>query len=210
MIFQKLNKMKKSTAAIVAVLLAAACVADVYQAHKAEIEAMQNESVAKMAASVDLGNYREAEQAEIQKILDSAEEAIRESEDQAEIDALIEKAVAETEGFKTDAVFAMEEEGAAKLKKAVDPDLYREAEKKEIKKILKKTEAAILESEDQDEIDSLVNKAVKKCAEFKTDAEYTQEEEAARQAAAARKKAKKKKKRSSSKGCVGTGKDVFN
>ena len=40
MLFQKLNKlnsMKKSTAAILAVLLATACIADVYQTRQAEI-----------------------------------------------------------------------------------------------------------------------------------------------------------------------------
>ena len=127
--------MKKSTAAILAVLLAAACIADVYQTRQAEIKAMQNQGVAKMKESVDTEAYREAERNEIEKILESTEAAIRESKDQEEIDALVEKAVEETAGFKTDAVYAKEEEGIAKLKAAVDPDLYREAERKEIEKI---------------------------------------------------------------------------
>lgn len=200
--------MKKSTAAILAILLAAACIADVYQAHQAEIRAMQNQGVAKLKESVDTEAYREAERNEIEKIFESTENAIRESEDQEEIDALVEKAVEETAGFKTDAVYAKEEEGIAKLKEAVDLNLYREAEQKEIKKILESTEAAISESEDQEEIDALIEKATGQFAEFKTDAEYSQEEAAAA-AAAARKKSKKKKS-SGSRGCVGNNADLYN
>ena len=80
--------MKKSTAAILAVLLAAACIADVYQTRQAEIKAMQNQGVAKMKESVDTEAYREAERNEIEKIFESTEAAIRESKDQEEIDAL--------------------------------------------------------------------------------------------------------------------------
>ena len=207
MISSRLNGMKKPTAAILAILLIAACIADVYYTHKAEIAAMQEAGVKVLRESVDTGEYREAERKDIEKILDTAEAAIRESEDQAEIDKFIEDASAKVAEFKTDAVFKIEEKGIAKLKKAVDPDLYREAEKTEITKILDSTEAAIRKSEDKDEIDALVEEAVSKCAEFKTDAEYTQEEEAARRAAAGSQK--KKKKSTGSKGCVGTGSDLF-
>jgi hypothetical protein len=153
--------------------------------------------------------YREPEKEQITAIIENTEAEIRESEDQAEIDAMIEKAVAETADFKTDAVYSMEEDGIAKLEESIDLTLYREAEQKKIQKILDSTEDKIRESEDKDEIASLVKKAVKKTAEFKTDAEYTAEEEAARQAAAAA-ASKKSKKRSSSQGCIGTGSDVFN
>ena len=204
MISQKLNNMNKPTAVIIAILLVAACIADAYYAHQAEIKAMQDEGVAKLTAAVDMELYREAEQAEINKILEDTEASIRESKDQAEIDAMIEKALAETSGFKTDAVFTIEEDGIAKLRAAVDPELYREAERKEIEKILESAEAAIHESADQAEIDALVEDAVSRSAEFKTDAEYAQEE-AAQQAAR-----KSKKKQSSSNGCIGSGSDVFN
>ena len=206
----KINNMKKSTAAILAILLAAACIGDVFQAHRAEIQAMQNAGVAKLMESVDTEAYRDAERSEIEKILGSAETAIRESEDQTEIDSLIEKAVADTAGFKTDAVYATEEEGIEKLKKSVDLALYREAEQKEINKILDSTETAIRDSEDQAEIDALIENASAQFAEFRTDAEYSEEEAAAAAAAAASKKKSKKKKSSGSKGCVGTGSDVFN
>ena len=126
---------------------------------------------------------------------------------------LIEKAVADTAGLKTDAVYATEEAGIAKLKKSVDLDLYRAAERNEIQEILDSTEEAISKSEDQAEINALIKKAKAKFGKFKTDAEYTAEEEAARQAAeaaAAASRKSKKKKSSGSQGCVGTGSDVFN
>ena len=201
--------MKKSTAAVIAILLAAACIADVYMTRQAEIKAMQNEGIKSLTAAIDPSLYREPEKTEVIEILENTEASINESKDQAEIDALVEKAVNDTAGFKTDAVYATEDAGIEKLKESIDPGLYREAEKKEIEKILEDTEAKIRESEDQAEIDKLVKKAVDKAAGYKTDAEYTAEEEAARQAAAAASKSKKKKS-SGSKGCVGTGADVFN
>ena len=79
-----------------------------------------------------------------------------------------------------------------------------------IKKILKSTEKAIGETKNQAEIDALIKKASAQFAELKTDAEYTAEEEAAAAAAAAAAKKSSKKKSSGSKGCVGTGSDVFN
>ena len=202
--------MKKSTAAVIAILLVAACIGDVYHTHQAEIRAMQNSGCEALKAAVNPELYREPEKTEVVEILESTEASISESEDQAEIDALIEKAVADTAGLKTDAVYATEEAGIAKLKKSVDLDLYRAAERNEIQEILDSTEAAISESEDQAEIDALIKKAKAKFGEFKTDAEYTAEEEAARQAAAAASRKSKKKKSSGSQGCVGTGSDVFN
>lgn len=201
--------MKKSTAAVLAALLIAACGADVYQAHLAEIEAMQNEGVAALAQTVDPSLYRQPEQEKIDEILSSTEAAIRESKDQAEIDQMVEKASEEFAGLKTDAEYT-EEEGVEKLEASVDLDQYREAEQKEIKKILKETKAAILEAGDKAEIEALIKEASDKFAEFKTDAQYAAEEEAARQAAAAASKKSKKKKSSGSQGCVGTGSDVFN
>jgi hypothetical protein len=211
MISKKLNNMKKSTAVIVAVLLIAACIADVYQAYLAEIRAMQSEGVKSLTAAVDPELYREPEKTEVIEIIGKTEASINESKDQAEIDALVEKAVADTAGFKTDAVYKTEEEGVEKLKGSIDTSLYREAEKEEINKILKSTEKAISESEDKAEIDALIEEAVSKVAGFKTDAEYTAEEEAARRAAAAAaaKKKSKKNKSSGSSGCVGSGSDVF-
>lgn len=211
--FHKLNNMKTSAAVVLAVLLVGACFADVYMTRQAAIKEMQNSGIEEMLTAIDTSLYREAEQKEIQKILDSTEAAIRESDDQAEIDALVDKAIADTAGFKTDEIYATEEEGVEKLKASVDLSNYREAEQKEIKKILDSTETAISESEDPAEIETLISEASKQFAEFKTDAEYTAEEEAARQAAAAAAAAKQKsskKESSGSKGCVGTGSDVFN
>lgn len=201
------NKKNKGLTALIAALLIVACAGGGWYAHSSKIKAMQNDGVEKLQAAVNLDDYREAEQAEIQTILDNTEAAIRESKDQAEIDEMVEKAVAETGGFKTAAAYEMEEQGVAKLKDSIDLSLYREAEQKEIKKILDSTEKAILEAEDQAEIDDLVKKAADKFAEFKTDEQYA-EEEAAAAAAAAASKSKKKKSKSSG-GCIGGG-DVWN
>ena len=62
--------MKKSTAVIVAVLLLAACIADVYQAYLAEIRAMQSEGVKSLTAAVDPELYREPEKTEVIEIID--------------------------------------------------------------------------------------------------------------------------------------------
>jgi len=209
MLSQKLNNMKKSTAAVLAALLIAACAGDVYMTHQAEIKAMQDEGVKSLAAVVDLNDYREAEKEEIGGILDSTEAAIRESEDQAEVDQLIADAGKEIEKIKTDAELS-KEEGAEKLKASVDLSLYREAEQTETEKILKETNKKINKAEDPAEIDSMIEEASSKIAEFKTDEEYTAEEEAARAAAAAAaNKQKSKKKSSGSQGCVGKDADLF-
>lgn len=205
---EKTNKKKKGVAAVIAAILIAACAGGAWYVHDSKIKEMQNAGVEKLQASVNLDAYREAEQKEINAILEETETAIRDTGDQAEIDALIEKAVAETEGLKTAAAYT-QEEGIEKLKKSVDTDLYREAEQKEIKKILDSTEKAILKTGDQAEIDALIKKAGDKIGELKTDEEYTAEEEAARQAAAS-KSGKKKKKPSGSGGCIGGGSDVWN
>ena len=201
------KKSNKGLVAVIAALLIVACAGGGWYAHSSKIKAMQNAGVEQLAAAVNLDDYREAEQTEIKAILDSTEAAIRESKDQAEIDSMVEKAVADTAGFKTAAAYAMEEEGIAKLKDSVKLDDYREAEQKEIKKILKNAEEKITEAADQAEIDALVEKAVAKIGELKTDAQYAEEEAAA--AAAAAKKSSKKKKSKGSGGCIGGG-DVWN
>lgn len=199
----KSNGKKRPVIIALAVILIAACAGGAWYANRqAEIKAMQDQAIAALAELVDPGAYREAEASEIQSIIDSTEAAIRESKDQAEIDALVEKAEAEAAGLKTAAAYTAEE-GVAKLKDSVDLDLYREAERNEIQKILDSTEAAINESGDQAEIDALIKKASDQFSEFKTDAEYSAEEAAAAASS-------KRKKSSGSSGCVGGGADVFN
>lgn len=207
---EKTKSKKKGVAAVIAALLIAACAGGAWYVHDTKIKEMQSAGIETLKASVDLDAYREAEQQEINAVLEETETAIRETKDQSEIDSLIEKAVEKTEGFKTAAEYT-QEEGVAKLKESVDTGLYREAEQKEIKKILKSTEKEILKTGDQAEIDALIKKAADKIGGLKTDEEYAAEEEAARQAAAAASKSSKKKKKSSgSGGCIGGGSDVFN
>jgi len=105
--------MKKGIAAIIAVLVIAACVGGVWYSHQKKIEAMQNDGAEKLRASINLDDYREAEQKEINTILDSTESAIRESEDQEEIDSLIDKAADQFADLKTDAQYTKEEEEEA-------------------------------------------------------------------------------------------------
>lgn len=105
--------MKKGIAAIIAVVVVAACAAGMWYSHQKKIEAMQNDGAEKLRASINLDDYREAEQKEITKILDSTEAAIRESEDQEEIDSLIAKASEDFSEFKTDAQYTKEEEEEA-------------------------------------------------------------------------------------------------
>ena len=196
---------KKGLIAAIAALLVIVCAGGGYYAYVQKIEGMRNDGAAALQASVDLSNYREAEQAEITEIIEKTEASRRGSKDQAEIDSMVEAAVAEIGTFKSDSEY-IKEEGIEKLKKSVDLDLYRDAEQKEIKEILDSTQKSIGEAKDQAEVDALIEKAVTKVGELKTDAQYT--EEAAAAAAAASRSGKKKKSKSSG-GCIGGG-DVWN
>ena len=98
---KKPNNKKKGVAAVIAAILIATCAGGAWYVHDTKIKEMQNAGVEKLQASVDLDAYREAEQKEINAILEETETKIRETGDQAEIDALVEKAVAETGEFKT-------------------------------------------------------------------------------------------------------------
>ena len=86
-------------------------------------------------------------------------------------------------------VEAMQIEGVAELQAMVDPDDYRKAERKEIEKIIKNTEAAIRETDDQKEITTLLNAACAQFSTFRTDRQYKYlEAEAARLAERERKR----------------------
>ena len=67
-------------------------------------------------------------------------------------------------------------------------------------------EKAILATEDEAEVDKVIEDAAGKVSELKTDAQYTKEEEAAAAAAAA---ARSSSSRSSGGGCVGGGSSAF-
>ena len=104
--------MKKSTAAIIVVLVLAACGFGGWKYHEGQIAKMQDEGVAALRASINLEDYREDEQKSISGILDESEKVIRESREQAAIDTEIEKAKESFKEFKTDAELTAEEEAA--------------------------------------------------------------------------------------------------
>lgn len=104
--------MKKSTIAIIVVLLLAACGLGGWKYHENQIAKMQEAGVQALRASVNLEDYREDEQNKLSAILDESEKVIRESREQAAIDAEIEKAKESYKDFKTDAELTAEEEAA--------------------------------------------------------------------------------------------------
>ena len=106
--------MKKSTVAIIVVLVLAACGFGGWRYHEGQITKMQDEGVAALRASINLEDYREKEQKSISGILDESEKVIRESREQAAIDTEIDKAKESFKEFKTDAELTAEEEEAAR------------------------------------------------------------------------------------------------
>lgn len=76
-------------------------------------------------------------------------------------------------------VEAMQDEGIAELHAMLDPHAYRKTERKEIKAIIKKTEAAIRETDDQKKITSLLNAARAQSGSFRTAKQYKVIEEKA-------------------------------
>lgn len=110
-----LNRMKMKTALAIAVLLLAACLAEAWQTYLAEVADMQESGVAELYAMVDSDLYRDAEQAEIKRIRKSTKAAIRESDEQHEIDSLLNAAYTQFSVLKTDAFYTHQEKEAARL-----------------------------------------------------------------------------------------------
>lgn len=164
-------------------------------------------AISELAASVDLANYREAEQNEINGMIEAAEAKINESKDEDEIKGIVSETTGGFATVKTKAQY-VKDEGVKELNNLVDTADYREAEQAEIKEILSGAEAKIKDAKGEDEVASLVKEASESLAALKTDAQYS-EEEAAAAAAAAKKKSSKKKKSSSQQGCIGGGSDAF-
>lgn len=122
--------MKKSTIAVIVVLLLAGCAFGGWKYNEAKIAEMQDAGVQTLRAAVDLDAYRDEEKAAISKILDTKEAAIRECREQEAIDALIAEAPAEYADFKTDAQLTAEEEAArqAELERKRKEEEKRKAE----------------------------------------------------------------------------------
>lgn len=110
-----LNRMKMKTALAIAVLLLAACLAEAWQMHLAEVAAMQKSGIAELYAMVDSDLYRDAEKSEIKRIRKETKAAIREADEQNEIDTLLNAADTQFSVLKSDAFYTHQEEEAARL-----------------------------------------------------------------------------------------------
>lgn len=191
--------------AAVSVLVAAGIAARVMY-HNAQIEKMRIAGVETLRASVELEDYRDEQQKEINKILDKGEQQIMASEEQESVDNIISKASEEVSGIKTDAELDIEE-GIETLKSSVSLKDYREEQKKEVKKILDDTEEDIRAASGEKEIKKLNKKAAEKIAEIKTDEQLTAEEQAAWAAAQSRSSGRSSGRRSSGRKSSGSNSD---
>jgi hypothetical protein len=111
------TKTKKSNKGLIALIVAvviAACGFGGWQYHQNQIKEMRDAGIAELKASVNLDDYREAEQKEINAILDEGEKAILATEEEAEVDKVIEEASDKVSELKTDAQYTKEEEEAAR------------------------------------------------------------------------------------------------
>ncbi len=172
----------------------------------ARIEEMRIAGVEALRSSVVLEEYRDEQQAEIEKILDDGEKKIMEVEEQEAVDKINSKAAAEIDGIKTDAELDIDE-GIETLRSSVSLKDYREEQREEVQKIMDDTEKSIRDASGEKEINKLNKNASEKIAEIKTDAQLTVEEQAAWAAAQSRKRSsgRSSKRRSSSRnsnGCV--------
>lgn len=199
---------KKMIAAIVALVLAGTGFGGWKYYENNKIKEMREAGIGELTAAINLDDYREAEQEEINKIIADTEAKINESKDEAEIKSMVSEASDKFTKVKTKSQY-VKDEAVKKLNELVNLDDYREAEQKEIKETLTAAEAKVKELDDEAEIDSLINKTAESFAALKTDAQYAEEEAAAAAAKAAASKKKSKKKKSSSNGCVGGGSDAF-
>ena len=198
--------MNKKTGIIVAlVVLLAAGGGGAWMYHNAQVDKMRAAGIESMKAAVNMADYREEQQQEIEQIFSEGEQKINESSDQETIDKISQETAVEAGKIKT--AYELDvEDAVANLRASVSLDDYRDEQKAEVEKILDDTESAIRKTNDSKDIETLSKEAAAQIAEIKTDEQLSAEEEAARQAAAqaaqqaASKKSSKKK---NSQGCVG-------
>lgn len=107
------KKTNKGVVALIIVLVLAACGFGAWKYHENQIKEMQQKGVADLKAVVDLNDYREAEQKEIQAMLDEGEKQILGLREQEEIDNVVRNASEKVKDFKTDAQYTKEEEEEA-------------------------------------------------------------------------------------------------
>jgi len=180
------------------VVVAAGCIVGGYFFHNAQIEKAQEESVAQINKLVSLDDYREAEQKDVQAIMDTYDKKVEGTKDKSKMEEYVKSAEKEIGEIKTDAEITEEvhSQGIEELNGLVNLDDYREAERSEIEGILKDATSDMKKVKTDEEASKIVEEAKENIANYKTDAELT----AAEQAAAAAAKSRSSK---GSKGCVG-------
>ena len=140
------KKSRKPLIIIIVILVAiAAAAAGAMAYHNHQIEEMRNTGVTQLASSIDLKEYREAEQNGIQEIIDTYTEKINNAEDQDEVDKYTEAAIKEFSVFETDAELTAKEEAARKAaeeKKRKEEEKKRKAEEAAKKKAEEEAAAA--------------------------------------------------------------------
>lgn len=122
--------MKKGVIAAVVVALLAGCGFGGWKYYEnKKIEEMRQAGVAELQASVKLEDYREAEQQQINEIIETAEAEIMKSENQASVDTLIKGATTEFSDLKTDAQYTKEEEEERKRQEELERQRKEEEER---------------------------------------------------------------------------------
>ena len=152
------------------------------------LAAAQESAKAELAAYKNAADYREAEQAEIASILETANTAINACETISAINETVATAKVELDALKTDAEYTAEELAAAlaAAKEAAKADIaayknaddYRTAEQAQLATILEAANAAIDACENEEAINAVAASVKTELDVLKTDAEYTEEENA--------------------------------
>ena len=153
------------------------------------LAAAQEIAKAELAAYKNVADYREAEQAEIASILETANTAINACETISAINETVATAKVELDALKTDAEYTAEELAAAlaAAKEAAKADIasyknvedYRETEQLEIASVLEEANTRIDNAADVAAVETIVSETKATLDTLKTDAEYTAEEAAA-------------------------------
>ncbi len=140
------------------------------------------EAVLNLKTAVDISLYREAERLSIEKILLDAEGEINASKSAYGVEDALNRAFEKISALKTDEELFAEElsalraEAILNLKNTVDINLYREAERLSIEKILLEAEGEINTLNTASDIENVVNEAKRQILAFKTDEELFAEE----------------------------------
>lgn len=158
-----------------------------YEAEEAatELQNFKNTLKEQLVAYKDSNNYKDAEKAEITKIVDEGKAQIDEAVTRELATAALDTYKAKLDKVKTKAQYDAEAFESAKeaakkdLANSYNPADYRDAENQQITAILEAANGEIDKAIDKDGITAAVKKAEEKIAAVKTKAQYEAEEAAA-------------------------------